>query len=80
MNQDTQRYYDAAAKVLDGRDPIADRGEIMVTLEGAVTAVLLMVMNGDPRKAAGMLNEGLVQGVEGRLALWASRKQAKETP
>lgn len=78
MRQDTQRYHDAAAKVIDGRDPIADRGEIMVALEGTVAAVLLMVMDGDPRKAAGMLNEGLVQGVEVRLALYASRTEGRK--
>lgn len=72
--QDTQRVNAAAAKIIDGRDPIADRGAVMVSLEGAVTAVLLLVMDRDPEKAAGMLNEGLLQGVEGRLALYASRK------
>ncbi|AQS61746.1 hypothetical protein AGRHK599_LOCUS1251 [Rhizobium rhizogenes] len=29
--------------------------------------------DGDPRKAAAMLNEGLVQGVEERLSLYASK-------
>lgn len=72
--KDTQRVNAAAAKIIDGRDPIADRGAVMVSLEGAVTAVLLLVMDRDPEKAAGMLNEGLLQGVENRLALYASRK------
>lgn len=78
MNQDTQRYYDAAVKIVDGRDPIADRGAIMVTLEGEVAATLLHVMGNDPRFAAGMLNEALVQGVEARLALYASRKERRK--
>lgn len=72
--KDTQRANAAAAKIIDGRDPIADRGSVMVSLEGAVTAVLLLVMDRDPAKAAAMLNEGLVQGVEGRLALYQSRQ------
>lgn len=70
---DTVRVLQAAREIMDDRDPVADRGAIMVTLEGAVSAVLLMVMGGDHRNAAAMLNEGLLQGVEGRLALAASK-------
>lgn len=72
--KDTLRTVAAAKEVIAGRDPIADRGAVMVTLEGTVAAVLLMVMEGDQKKAAAMLNEGLVEGVEGRLALHASRQ------
>lgn len=48
---------------------------LSLTLEGTVAAVLLMVMGGDHKKAAAMLNEGLIEGVESRLALHASRQR-----
>lgn len=72
--KDTQRTVAAAKEIIAGRDPVLERGAIMVTLEGTVTAVLLMVMGGDQKKAAAMLNEGLLEGVEARLALHASRQ------
>lgn len=72
--KDTQRTIAAAKEILAGRDPIADRGAIMVTLEGTVSAILLMVMGNDHAKAAAMLNEGLLEGVEGRLAYAASKQ------
>ena len=63
----------AAAKLIfDGRDP--RDSSVLVTLEGLVTLVLLAVMNNDVHKAAAMLNEGLVPGVEGRIALANSRR------
>lgn len=72
--KDSMRANAAAKEILDGRDPIADRGAVMVTLEHLVSTVLLVVMDRDPKKAAGMLNEGLLEGVESRLALYQSRK------
>ncbi len=66
--KDTQRALAAAKLIIDGRDPIDDMGAIMVTLENHVALVLMAVMNKDHAKAAAMLNEGLVQGVEERLA------------
>ena len=72
--KDTQRALAAAKLIIDGRDPNRDMGAIMTTLEGLVSLVLLAVMRNDPAKAAGMLNEGLVQGVEQRLALASSRR------
>ena len=72
--KDTQRALAAAKLLIDGRDPNADMGAIMTTLEGLVSLVLLAVMKNEPHKAAGMLNEGLVPGVEGRIALAASRR------
>lgn len=72
--KDSMRANAAAKALLDGRDPIADRGAVMVTLEHLVSTVLLVAMDRDPKKAAAMLNEGLVEGVEGRLALYASRQ------
>lgn len=73
--KDTQRALAAAKLIIDGRDASADLGAIMTTLEGLVALILLAVMGNDSRKAAGMLNEGLVQGVESRLALAASKNQ-----
>ena len=72
--KDTQRALAAAKLIIDGRDPSADMSKIMVTLEGLVSLVLLAVMGNDASKAAGMLNEGLVPGVEGRIALANSRR------
>ena len=72
--KDTHRTVASAKEIIAGRDPVSDRGAVMVTLEGTVAAVLLMVMDGDQKKAAAMLNEGLLEGVEGRLALHASRQ------
>lgn len=72
--KDTQRALAAAKLIIDGRDPSADHGAILVTLEGLVSLILLAVMGNDANKAAGMLNEGLVPGVEERIALAASRR------
>jgi len=72
--KDSQRALAAAKHIIDGRKVTASHGAILVTLEHAVSLVLLAVMDNDPKKAAAMLNEGLVQGVEERLALAASRR------
>lgn len=72
--KDTQRAIAAAKMVVDGRDIDADFGAILTTLEGLVSLILLAVMGNDERKAVAMLNEGLVPGVEERIALAASRK------
>lgn len=72
--KDTQRALAAAKLIIDDRDPSADHGAVLVTLEGLVSLVLLAVMGNDERKAAAMLNEGLVPGVENRIALAASRR------
>ena len=73
--KDTQRVLKTVRALLDGRDPATDLGGVMLTLEGVVTATLLLVMERDRRKAAAMLNEGLVEGVERRLAYSASKGQ-----
>ena len=69
---DTVRAIASAKAIIDGRDPIEKRSEILVTTEHAIAAVLLTVM-GDARLAAGMLNNGLVPGIEERLAHYASK-------
>jgi len=70
--KDTQRAIAAAKLIIDGRDP--SDSSVMVTLEGLVSLLLLAHMGNDERKAAAMLNEGLVPGIEERIALAASRR------
>ena len=74
--KDTQRAIAAAKLIIDDRNPFEDSSSILVTLEGLVSLVLLAVMENDERRAAAMLNEGLVPGVEARLALAASRNRS----
>jgi hypothetical protein len=71
--KDTARAIVAAKAIIDGRQPVADRSSILVTAEHAFAAVLIACMGGDPRKAAAMLNEGLIPGIEHRLALYAAK-------
>lgn len=72
--KDTARAHGALKEIFDGRDPVGDMSSIMVTLEHTVSGALLVVMGGDPRKAATMLNEGLVEGVEKRLGYFSSKQ------
>lgn len=74
MTDETRRTLAAVKAVCDGRDPATDMPAIMVTLEGTVAAVLTAVMGGDHRKAAVMLHEGLLEGVERRLAHGAAKR------
>lgn len=71
--KDTVRAVAACKSIVDGRDPVEDRASVLVTAEHAFAAVLLVCMKGDARKAAAMLNEGLIPGIESRLALYASK-------
>ena len=71
--KDSDRALKAALTICDGRIPHPQYGAVMVTLEHTVATLLLAAMNGDGRKAAAMLNEGLVPRVEERLMLHASR-------
>jgi hypothetical protein len=72
-SKDSRRANAAARAILDGRDPQASMAEIMVTLEHTIAAMLI-VTQGDPKSAALMLNEGVLEGVETRLALYGARK------
>lgn len=74
--KDTQRALAAAKSIIDGRDTERDGSSILVTVEHAIAAVLLAVCK-DPRIAAGMLNEGLIPGIENRLSLYASKQSTK---
>lgn len=69
---ETLRASRAAKEVIDGRDPHRQQSEILVTVEHTVAALLLACM-GDARKAAAMLNEGLVPGIEQRLSFYAAK-------
>ena len=71
---DADRARQAVKILLDGRDPVSEMAVFMVTLEHAVALALLVAMNLDHRKAVQMLNEGLVPGVENRLAIHASKR------
>lgn len=71
--KDTARANDAVKAIIDGRDPFTNPSEILVTAEHAFAVILLACMKGDARKAAGMLTEGLVPGIEQRLAYYASK-------
>jgi hypothetical protein len=73
MKEDSHRAFNAAKAIVDGRDLSADGSMILVTLEHAVATILLAVM-GDPRKAVGLLNEGLVPGIEERIAFYAANR------
>ena len=71
--EDTRRALEAAKAIVDHRRASADFAAIMVTLEHAVATVLIALMP-DTRKAAAMLNEGLVPGVEARISLYLSKE------
>ena len=72
--KDTARSIAAAKILLDGRDPRVVPSEVLVTLEHLVTLILLCTNRENSTQAAAMLNEGLVPGVESRLALYVSRR------
>jgi hypothetical protein len=73
--KDTQRALAAAKAIIDDRDPVADYSSILVTTEQAVATVLLAIFRNDPAKAAAMLNEGLIHGIESRLSMYAAKFQ-----
>ena len=70
--KDTGRAIAAVKEIIDGRNIDVDCSSILVTAEHAIAALLMLLMR-DPRKAAAMLNEGLLQGVEERLAFYAAK-------
>ena len=68
---DTKLAKIAGKVIIDGRDPRDDFASILVTAEHVMAVILILTMGGNVRKAARMLNEGFLQGVEERLALYA---------
>ena len=78
---DTLRAMAAMRELVDGRDIRTQSSAILVTLEHLCATILLGAMDLDPRKAAAMLNEGLVHGIEARLAGWTPERLPKmDTP
>jgi len=80
LEKETTRTLEAAKILIEGRDVDRDASHIVVTLEALVALVLLVVMNNDTRKAASMLNEGLVPAVEELLARAAARQRLQVDP
>ena len=76
-SRDTKLALQAAKLILDGRDPVKDRAQVLITLDHTIATLLLVAMDGDPRKAAQMFNEGTVPHVEERLMLFAARRETK---
>lgn len=74
--RNSERALTAARAICDGRDPRHQRAPVLVTLEHTVATILLATANGDGRKAAAMLNEGLTPGVKARLAVYAAKAQS----
>lgn len=71
--KDVDRARLAGSAIVDERPIGTEAASIMVTLEHTVAAVLLAVYD-DPRKAAGMLNEALVPGIERRLMDYLNKR------
>lgn len=72
QEKDLERYSAATFAILDNRNPATSFAHIMMTLEATIAATLLALTEGDARKAALLLNNALVPGVENRLS-WAAR-------
>ena len=73
-SRDTQLAFDAAKLILDGRDPVKDRAQVLITLDHTIATLLLVAMDRDPRAAVQMFNEGTVPHVEERIMLFASKR------
>jgi hypothetical protein len=73
--RDITRAKAAILCVMDQRDIQRDMGSILVTLEHTVAALLVSIYPDEPHKAAQMLNYALLQGIEDRISLYASRKE-----
>lgn len=73
-SRDAIRAHVACKAMLDSRDPQRDFGAVMTTLEHTVATLLILACD-DAKRAAGMLNEGLVPGIEQRLARFEAGKR-----
>lgn len=74
--KDTQRALAAAKEIFDGRNPAEDMSKVLITLDHMVATVLIAAMGNDPKKALGMLHEGLVPHVEERIMLFEQHQKA----
>lgn len=72
-SRDSQLAIEAAKLILDGRDPVRDRAQVLITLDHTIATLLLVAMERDPKKAVQMFNEGTVPHVEERIMLFASK-------
>ena len=72
-SRDSQLAVQAAKLILDGRDPVKDRAQVLITLDHTIAALLLVAMESDPKKAVQMFTEATVPHVEERIMLFASK-------
>ena len=72
-SRDSRLAIEAAMLILDGRDPVKDRAQVLITLDHTIATLLLVAMDRDPEKAMQMFNEGTVPHVEERIMLFASK-------
>lgn len=72
-SRDSELAIRATKLILDGRDPVKDRAQVLITLDHTIAALLLIAMDCDPKKAVQMFNEGTVPHVEERIMLFASK-------
>lgn len=77
-SKDTRRAIEAVKLILDGRDPVADRAQVLITLDHTIALLMIVAMESDPAKAVQMFNEGTVPHVEERIMLFASKQE--DTP
>lgn len=75
-SRDSHLALEAAKLILDGRDPVKDRAQVLITLDHTIATLLLVAMERDPQKAVQMFNEGTVPHVEERIMLFASKRRA----
>lgn len=76
-SKDVKRVVAAAKLLIDDRNIVTDFASILVTLEHLVALVLLTSMERNPRRAIGMLHEGLLPRIEERIAIFASKGETK---
>lgn len=76
ISEENARVIDAAAVIIGDRDCRDEMPAILASLEHVVATVLMVTMDSDRRKAVGMLNEGLVPGVEDRIARYSGQGTA----
>lgn len=73
-SKDTQRVMAAAKALLDGRDPVKDRSQVLITLDHLIGVMLITAMERDARKALAMFTEGTVPHVEERIMQFENRQ------
>lgn len=72
---DTARALAAAKQICDGRHPIEDRSQVLITLDHVIATILLTAMDQDPEKALGMLREATIPHVEERIMMFANKQK-----